>query len=99
MKAGWLRILKNEQMLLSHMWNANLINRIRVCQHVIANMEETPRCHSENSTSRLRIAEQAVQDLSSYINEFDSDPFDLTKPTLRSLQSGMIASQELVKDF
>ena len=31
MKAGWLRILKNEQMLLSHVRNANLINRIRVC--------------------------------------------------------------------
>ena len=52
MKAGWLRILKNEQMLLSHVRNANLINRIRVCVHVIANREETSRCHAENSTSR-----------------------------------------------
>ena len=99
MNAGWLRILKNEQMLFSHVWNANLINRIRVCLQVIANIEETSRCHAENSTSRLRIDEQAVQDLSSCINEFDCDPFDLTKPTLRSLQSGMIASEELVKDF
>ena len=86
-------------MLLSHVRNANLINRIRFCLHVIANMEETFRCHAENSTSRLRIDEQAVQDLSSCINEFDCDPFDLTKPTLTSLQSGMIASEELVKDF
>ena len=67
----------------------NLINRIRGCLHVIA----------ENFTSRLRTSEQAVQDLSSCINEFDCDPFDLTKPTLRSLQSGMIALEELVKDF
>ena len=99
MKAGWLRTLKNEQMLLSHVWNANLINRIRVCLHVTANMEETSRCHAENSTSRLRIGEQAVQDLSSCINEFDCDPFDLTKLTLGSLQSGMIASEQHVKDF
>ena len=99
MKAGWLRILKNEQMLLSHVRNANLINRIRVCLHVIANMEETSRCHAKNSTSRLMINEQAVKDLSSCINEFDCDSFDLTKPTLRSLQSEMIASEELVKDF
>ena len=91
MKAGWLRILKNEQMLLSQVRNANLINRIRVCLHVIANMEEISRCHAENSTSRLRIDEQAAQDLSSCINEFDCDPFDLTKPTLGSLQSGIIA--------
>ena len=62
-------------------------------------MEETSSCHAENSTSRLRIDEQAMQDLSSCINEFDCDPFDLTKPTLRSLQSGMIASEELVEDF
>ena len=40
-----------------------------------------------------------MQDLSSCINEFNCDPFDLTKPTLKSLQSGMIASEELVKDF
>ena len=40
-----------------------------------------------------------MQDLSSCINEFDCDPFDLTKPTLRFLQSGMIASEELVRDF
>ena len=53
----------------------------------------------KNSTSRLRIDEQAVQDLSSCINEFDCDPVDLTEPTLRFLQSGMIASEELVKDF
>ena len=62
-------------------------------------MEETFRCHAENSTSRLRIDEQAVQDLSSCINEFDCDLFDVTKPTLRSLQSGMIASEELFKEL
>ena len=99
MKAGWLRILKNKQMLLSSVRNANLINRIRACLHAIANMEETSRCHAENSTSRLKIDEQAMQDLNNCINEFDCDPFDLTKPTLRSLQSGMIASEELVQDF
>ena len=99
MKAGWLRILKNEQMLPSSVRNANLINTIRACLHAIANMEETSICHAENSTSRLKIDEQAVQDLNNCINEFDCDPFDLTKPTLRSLQSGMIASEELVQDF
>ena len=43
MKAGWLRILRNEQIPLPHVQNANLINRIRVCLHVIASMEETSR--------------------------------------------------------
>ena len=50
-------------MLLSDVRNANLMNRIKVCLHVhvIANMEETSRCHAKNSTSRLTIDEQAVK--------------------------------------
>ena len=33
------------------------------------------------------------------MTEFASDPFDLGNTTLRSLQSGQVASEELVKDF
>ena len=40
-----------------------------------------------------------MQDLDNCITEFDCDPFNLSNPTLRSLQSGMIVSDELVADF
>ena len=43
--------------------------------------------------------EQAVQDLLTCIVEFDADPFDPSNPTLRSLQSGLLATPELVTDF
>ena len=42
---------------------------------------------------------QVVQDIDNCLTEFDCDRFDTNKPTLRSLQSGMIAPDLLVQDF
>ncbi|KAG1648975.1 hypothetical protein GQR58_029417 [Nymphon striatum] len=63
LKAGWLKILKNEK------------------------------------RTRLKQDEQAVQDIDNCITEFGCDPFNLEKPQLRSLQSGVLASTALVDDF
>ena len=87
MKAGWSRFLKNEPMLLIHTRTINAINLVRASLHVIANLTSSPQCHSELSTTRLKVDEQAVQDLDSCITEFACDPFDLANPRLRSLQS------------
>jgi hypothetical protein len=92
-------ILKNETMLLTHTQNANNVNRVRASLHAIAKLKATSQQHADNSTNRMRIDEKAVQDLDCCINEFDSDPFDLSKPALRSLQSGILASEKLVLDF
>ena len=43
--------------------------------------------------------EQAVQDLHACITDFDAEPFDISQPTLRSLQSGLVASIGLVHDL
>ena len=43
--------------------------------------------------------EQAIQDLQACMTEFDADQIDKSKPTMRSLQSGLVASPELVKNF
>ena len=40
-----------------------------------------------------------MQDLILYIKEFDCFPFDPASPTLRTLQSGIPASTELIRDF
>ena len=45
------------------------------------------------------IDEGVVQDLESYITDFDCDPFDLDKPQIRSLVSFVVASGNLVYDF
>ena len=43
--------------------------------------------------------EQAIQDLQACMKAVDADPFDISSPTLRSLQSGLLASAELVDDL
>src|SRR5260221_2841761 len=57
------------------------------------------RKHVECQPSRMKKDEQAVQDLLESMNDFDADPFDMSSPTLRSLQSGRVASPELVHDL
>ena len=99
MKAGWSRLLKNEKILLTHTNNFNFVNSVIASLHAIANLTSLSKCHSENSPRRLKTDEKAVQDLDSCITEFDCDPFDFSKPTLRSLQSGMVTSDEPVQYF
>ena len=96
-----VNILKNEKLLLTSSQNANLINRVRTSLHSLANKNDrsSNQSHAENSGSRLLKGEQAVQDIDNCITEFKCDPFDVAQPQLRSLQSGLIASEELVKDF
>ena len=40
-----------------------------------------------------------MQDLISCLHEFEAYPFDISLPALRTLQSAIPASAELVKDF
>jgi hypothetical protein len=42
---------------------------------------------------------QAVQDLHTCMMEFDDEPFNRSLPTLRSLQSSLVASPECVHDL
>ena len=62
-------------------------------------MTSSNQSHAENSGSRLQKDEQAVQDIDNCITEFKCDPFDVAQPQLRSLESGLNASEELVRDF
>lgn len=99
MKADWLKILRSEKMLLTTTRNVNSVNRVRAALHTLAQMKTSSQNHIENTHSRLKIDEQVVQDLDSCITEFDCDPFDLDKPQLRALVSGVVASDDLVRDF
>ena len=99
MKARWKRILKNDKMLLIHARNANSVNRVRVALNAMADIKKATQGHTENSIFRLKGDEQAAQDIDKCLTEFNSKPLDLSNGTLRTLQSGMIASDKLVYDF
>ena len=51
------------------------------------------------SKSRLKTDEKAIQDISDCFKEFKCDPFDLSNTQIRSLQSGIPASDELAADL
>ncbi|KAG1659153.1 Zwei Ig domain protein zig-8 [Nymphon striatum] len=72
---------------------------VRSAMHDLANCTTSKQKHSENTATRLKQDEQAVQDIDNCITEFGCDPFNLEKPQLRSLQSGVLASTALVDDF
>ena len=99
MKAGWLAILNNEKQLLTNSRNANNVNRIRSAVHRHANQtKKKVGKHADCYKPRCKADERAVQDLKACLDEFQCDPFDPTDTTLRSLQSGLSASEELVAD-
>ncbi|KAK1893762.1 Leucine--tRNA ligase [Dissostichus eleginoides] len=99
MKSGWLSILQNEKQLLVHSRNVNNVAQIRAAHNALANRKKTKRKHTECGPKRMREDEQCVQDLVECMHEFDTFPFDTASTTLRTLQSAMPASDELVADF
>ena len=87
-------------MLFCHTRNANFVNRIRVSLHKLANLKSfKSKCHKENTNSRLKNDEIAVQDLENCIIEFNCNPFDPANSALKTLQSGETASVDLITDF
>jgi len=99
LKAGWHSILKHEKQLLVDIRNVNNIGRIRACVQQHTNRKSRTRTHVECAPTRKRIDEEAVQDLVTCFEEFDCFPFDSTSPNLRTLQSGIQASDQLINDF
>ena len=100
LKSGWLAILNNEKQLLSNTRNVNNINWVRKMVHRHANRKKQGKGkHADCSSSKMKKDEQAVQDISACLTEFKCDPFDHTNKTLRSLQSGIPASDALAADL
>ena len=99
LKSGWLSILKNEKQLLVHSRNCNNISRIRNTVHRHIKTKKGEYKHSESAPRRLKADEQVVQNLSNCCSEFECYPFDPALPTLRTLQSAVPASENLVADL
>ena len=101
LKSGWLAILFNEKQLLSNTRNVNNVNRIRASVYRHANCKKQAAVkHTDCAKSKMKKDEQTIQDLSACLTEFKCDPFDHDNDQeLRSLQSGIPASDVLASDF
>ncbi len=69
------------------------------CEQLTMPWNQSKWKHTDCGPKRLRQDEQCVQDLIACMHEFDSFPFNPASPTLRTLQSAMPASSQLVADF
>ncbi len=99
LKQGWLLLLQNDKQLFSVTRNVNNVARLKATVNRTLKCQRPHRKHVECQPARMKNDEQAVQDLQTCIKDFDVEPFEISKPTLRSLQSGLVASPELVNDF
>jgi len=87
------------QKILVHSRNVNNVAQIGATHNALASQTHNKWKHTDFGQNRLRQDEQYVQDLIACMHEFDSFPFNPTSPTLRTLQSTMPASSQLVADF
>ena len=99
LKQGWMQLLHNEKQLFATTRDANNIERVKATVQQNLKCQRRQRKHVECQPARMTKDEQAVQDLQAAMKDFDADPFDISSPTLRSLQSGLVASSRLVHDF
>lgn len=99
LKQRWTQLLQNEKQLFSTTRNANNIARVKSTVKRGLQCQRRHRKHVECQPARMKKDEQAVQDLQACLRDFEANPFDISLPTLRSLQSGLIASPELLHDF
>ena len=99
LKQGWMQLLHNEKQLFATTRNANNIARVKATVQQNLKCQRRHRKHVECQPARMKKDEQAVQDFQAAMKDFDADPFDISSPTLRSLQSGLVASSRLVHDF
>lgn len=99
LKQGWIQLLHNEKQLFSTTRNANNVARVNSTVKKSLKCQRRHRQHVECQPARMKKDEQAVQDLLACMKDFEAEPFDISSPTLRSLQSGLVASPELVHDL
>ena len=99
LKQGWLQLLQNEKQLFSTTRNANNVARVKATVNQNLKCQRRHRKHVECQPARMKTDEKAVQDLQESTREFSADPFDISSPTLGSMQSGLVVSQECVNDL
>ena len=99
LKQGWLQLLQNEKQLFCTIRNANNVAKVKTFMKNDLKCERRDQRHVECQPARMRKDEQSLQDILACLNDFQADPFDDADPMLRSLQSGVAASAEIVQDL
>ena len=98
-KQGWLNLLNNEKQLFSTTRDVNNILQIRYTTKLNLKKKDRRRKHVECQSCRMKKDERAVQDIETCLEEFDTKPLEASIPVLRTLQSAIVALDELIADL
>ena len=99
MKGGWNGITHNEEALQVNTKVINNITKVKESLKEVANTNKGQYSHVECSPAQMRKDVKTVEILIGTLQEQNANPWYTEIPTLRSLESGLLASEELVKDF
>ena len=99
LRQGWLQLLQNDKQLFSTTRNANNVARVKAIVKRNLKCHRRHRKHVECQPARMKKDEQAVHDLLTCMDDFNADPFDISSPILCSMQSGVVASPDILNDL
>ena len=99
MKGGWIVITNNEEALQVNTKVINNITKVKESLKQVANIKKRQYSHIECSPARMIKDAKTVEILLGTLQEWNANPWNTEIPALRSLESGLLASEELVKDF
>ena len=99
MKGGWIGITNNEEALQVNTKVINNITKVKESLKQVANIKERQYSHIEYSPARMIKDAKTVEILLGTLQEWNGNPWNIEIPALHSLESGLLASEELVKDF
>ena len=99
MKGGWIGITLNEEVLHVNTKVINSITKVKESLKEVANIKKRQYSHIECSSARMIKDVKTVEILIGNLQEWNANPWNTEIPFLRSLESGLLASEELVKEF
>ena len=99
LKAGWLQLLQNEKQLFVTARNANNISRVQRILEENLQKKDRNVIHTECQPARMIADEKDIVDIMETLQECGGHMFSPENPELRSLQSGIVASDEAILDF
>ena len=99
LKAGWLQLLQNEKQLFVTARNANNISRVKSILEQNLQKKNRNVVRAECQPARIIVDEKAIADILDTLEECNGHIFSPEYPELRSIQSGILASDEAKLDF
>lgn len=96
---GWIGFTKNPTMITTSILIRPMVMMLRESFSSLLGINKPTAYHPELGPSRIQKDETVVLTALSALREWNADPWDLSQPSLRSLTSGRVATNEVVQSL